>query len=308
MKQLIQRRPVAVFMVATMILTYPIGIAALIGLQPVQDMMPDWVRYDLVTGSVSRFAPTIVALILMAVAFGKASYNAWLRQLFRVSVSAWYYFGVFALIIFSWGFASYMAISNEGLSPSELFKSDLSSANMAPFDRLLDYGREVVYITLTNGEETGWRFFMTAVLLVTLRPFAAALVTWVLWSIWHAPILLLGGGGIDLIIAFSILLLPVTILAAWIYIRSESLFLLLLAHGVFNATTEYAFERQFPSMSNVIADNEAAAALYFAIPFGLLTLLILIIDWRTMFSRDPSDNLTGWARTASSCDRKRNGK
>ena len=302
MKSLIQNRPVTVFMVATMILTYPIGIAALIGLQPIQDMMPDWVRDDLITGSTSRFAPTIVALLLMAIAYGPSAFASWLTQLVRVNVSWKYYLGMFSLITLSWAVASFAVVEASGRSMEEVFASDFASTGLTVLDRVADYGREIVYITLTNGEETGWRFFMTAVLLVSFRPLPAALVTWVLWSVWHWPIILLGGSGIDLIVTFTLLLLPVSILATWIYIRTKSLFIVLLAHGIFNATTEYAFERQFPMIAEIVSADEANAAFYFAIPFALVALAVTLVDRRTMFSGGRFEELTSWARVKPEAD------
>ncbi len=295
MKELIRKRPVLVFVVATMILTYPVGIAALIGLQPLQDAMPGWVRDDFITGATSRFAPTIVALCLMGFAFGGGSFREWFRQLTRVNIDLRYYGGVFVVVVLGWAFASWAVVRHQGLDVPELLAADLNQSGFAWFGRVVDYVREVAYVTLTNGEETGWRFFLAAVLLVTLRPIAASLVIWMLWSIWHWPIVLLGGGGIELVAAFTVLLLPVSILAMWIYIRTESLFLLLVAHGVFNATTEYAFERQLPQISEIVAEHEGLATWCFAAVLALIAVVVVLIDRRRLFGREVRSGWISWA-------------
>ncbi|MBI1392305.1 MAG: CPBP family intramembrane metalloprotease [Alphaproteobacteria bacterium] len=303
MRQFILRRPVMVFMVATMILTYPIGIAALIGLQPVQDAMPGWVRDDLVTGSASRFAPTIVALSMMAAAFGGASFRAWFRQLIRINVDFRYYIGVLVALIFGWAFATYAVLNSQGLDAADLLARDLHQQGVTLLDRVADYLGEVIYITLTNGEETGWRFFLTTILLVTFRPISTALLVWILWSVWHLPIIVLGGGELELLAAFIALLLPVSILATWLYIKTESLFLLLIAHGVFNATTEYAFERQLPEIGQIVANHEALATWYFFAPLALIAAIVVTVDHRLFLRKYAEESLVGWARLRHTVDR-----
>lgn len=295
MKSLLARRPVTGFMILTMILTYPIGIAALIGLQPVQDMMPEGVRDDLITGTVSRYAPTIVALVMMAMLYGPPAFRAWLAQLFRVNIHPAYYIGVVAVPIIGWALSSYLVITGSGADALSLLAADLNSPAFTLVDRLADYGREIAYVFATNGEETGWRFFLTAVLLTRMRLFPASLVIWALWSFWHWPILLLSGGGISVIAAFTVLLLPATLLASWMYARTRSLFLMLFAHGVFNATTEYAYARQFPEMASITSQHEGLGALYLGGVLGIIAIIVVLRD-RELFFRDTDPMKDGgWA-------------
>ncbi|WP_394692954.1 CPBP family intramembrane glutamic endopeptidase [Hyphobacterium sp.] len=298
MIQLLARRPVTIFMILTMIVTYPLGIAALIGLQPLQDIMPDGIRDDLITGTVSRYAPTLVALFMMATVYGTPAFRAWLAQLFRVAVHPAYYLGILLIMIAGWAIAAGLVASGSGADVSALIETDLASSDFTLISRLIDYGREIAYVFVTNGEETGWRFFLTAILLTRMRLFPASLVIWALWSFWHWPILLLSGGGLNVIAAFTVLLMPATLLASWLYAKTDSLFLLLFAHGVFNATTEYAYARQFPGLEAVTSQYEALAALYMAAVFGFIALIVVARDRALFFqTANPIDD-GGWASRA----------
>lgn len=89
------------------------------------------------------------------------------------------------------------------------------------------------------GEEIGWRGFLVQAL-APLGKWTCALVTGVIWGIWHAPLLLLGYnfhdrgiGGILLMVLFCI---PVGACFMWLRMRSETVWPAAIAHGSMNAS------------------------------------------------------------------------
>ena len=92
---------------------------------------------------------------------------------------------------------------------------------------------------LAFGEELGWRgyLFPTLAFLGTRR---AAIITGVVWTCWHTP-LLLGYTFSNFqhawigIPFYALLLLPVGIFLAWLKVRSASIWPSTLGHGMFNA-------------------------------------------------------------------------
>lgn len=89
------------------------------------------------------------------------------------------------------------------------------------------------------GEEIGWRGFLVQAL-APLGKWTCALVTGVIWGVWHAPLLLLGYnfqdrgiGGILLMVLFCI---PVGAFFMWLRMRSETVWPAAIAHGSMNAS------------------------------------------------------------------------
>ena len=267
--------PVTVFFIATLILTYPGGIVAYLSLSPVQELLPDWVRGDFLTGTVSRYAPTIVALTMLALVAGKGSLTLWWQSVLQYRMRWYHVLTIFALIPLAWCFAVVMTLYGESGSTA-ILGSELRDGGWTVLGRIGDYLGEIVYVTLTNGEETGWRFFLLTILLVRFRLATATLALGVLWAIWHWPILALSGGGPTLFLAFSAVILALSFIMSWIYRETGSLLGILMFHGVVNATTEYAFARQLPETAEAIAAHEHVAATWFALFLGIAALVVAI--------------------------------
>lgn len=95
------------------------------------------------------------------------------------------------------------------------------------------------------GEEFGWRSY----LLLRLGPLggiSAAIITGVVWGLWHAPVIALDGYnypghpwlGVVMMVVFTV---PLSMIFAWLRFRSGSVWPSTLAHAAFNAQAGFAF-------------------------------------------------------------------
>lgn len=96
----------------------------------------------------------------------------------------------------------------------------------------------------TFGEEFGWRGY----LLPRLSPLGgvqAAIITGIVWGLWHAPIIILNGYnypghpwlGVVLMVIFTVSL---SMIFSWLRFRSGSVWPSTLAHAAFNAQAGFA--------------------------------------------------------------------
>jgi len=96
----------------------------------------------------------------------------------------------------------------------------------------------------TFGEEFGWRGY----LLPRLSPLGgvqAAIITGIVWGLWHAPIIVLNGYnypghpwlGVVMMVIFTVAL---SMIFAWLRFRSGSVWPSTLAHAAFNAQAGFA--------------------------------------------------------------------
>lgn len=292
-KSMAMNWPVVVFFIATLILTYPVGIGAYLALIPVQEMLPDWVRGDLLPGTISRFAPTIVALAMLALVAGKESLALWWRSILQWRMRWVHVLTIVALIPLAWAFAVMLTLYGESGSAASV-NVELQSGGWTVVGRLADYLGEVVYVTLTNGEETGWRFFLLTLLLVRYRLATATFLLSGLWAIWHWPIIAMTGGALDLILSFSVVIVALSFIMSWIYRETGSLLGILILHGVFNATTEYAFERQLPETAQIIAAHEHVAAGWLGLFLGVVALIILATRRALFFGKYEPHETDSW--------------
>jgi CAAX protease family protein len=102
----------------------------------------------------------------------------------------------------------------------------------------------LINMIFTFGEEFGWRGY----LLPRLSPLGgiqAAIITGVVWGLWHAPIIILNGynypghpwSGVVMMVVFTIAL---SMIFAWLRFRSGSVWPSTLAHAAFNAQAGFA--------------------------------------------------------------------
>jgi membrane protease YdiL (CAAX protease family) len=90
----------------------------------------------------------------------------------------------------------------------------------------------------TLGEEIGWRGFLIFELRKVMSFKALAIVSGVIWAIWHFPIInLMYGRGDDLLLhmgAFTIMILGVSVILAYYTFKSNSLWPAALYHSIHN--------------------------------------------------------------------------
>lgn len=133
-------------------------------------------------------------------------------------------------------------------------------------------------------EEIGWRAWLLPRLLDRMGARSAVVVTAIVWALWHIPFMLSGIQHIDGVSPLTLVFtLPFGILVAglilgWLWLRTESIWLVSIAHGSLNAWGQYAFK--------YMQDPRVPGADARAVSGGFLALLAvgLVLLWRI----DPS--------------------
>jgi membrane protease YdiL (CAAX protease family) len=121
-------------------------------------------------------------------------------------------------------------------------------------------------------EEIGWRGFLLPNLQKKHTPFASSIIVGILWGVWHLNFM----GGILGFILYTITIIEMSILMSWVYNKSNgSMLLMTLWHLVFNLSSHIFLWDRFGLQLFIVE----------GIVFGILCLLILIIERKTYFSK-----------------------
>ena len=101
-----------------------------------------------------------------------------------------------------------------------------------------------INMLFTFGEELGWRGYLLP-RLTPLGEVRAALIVGVVWGLWHAPLIVLGGldfpghpwTGVGMM---AVATTPLSMILAWLRLRSGSLWPAALAHAALNAQAGFS--------------------------------------------------------------------
>ena len=136
------------------------------------------------------------------------------------------------------------------------------------------------------GEEIGWRGFLVPELARTMPFHRVALLSGAIWSVWHYPILLFADYNAGTpawfgLLCFTVMVVGIAFVFAWIRIESGSVWPAALLHGSHNLFVQGVFDRLTSDTGAtkwIIGEFGAALALV-AVAAGWLT-------WRR-FARSP---------------------
>jgi membrane protease YdiL (CAAX protease family) len=127
-----------------------------------------------------------------------------------------------------------MSTLGSGQNPLEVVPRPLRFPVVA-FQVLLT---SIIATPLLWGEEFGWRGYLQ-IHLMARRPLLAAIITGVIWGIWHYPINLQGYNypdnrilGLFIFPVFTVLL---SIILGWLHLKTGSIWSASLAHAATNA-------------------------------------------------------------------------
>ncbi|MFV0252140.1 MAG: lysostaphin resistance A-like protein [Beutenbergiaceae bacterium] len=200
--------------------------------------------------AVMMFTPTVASLVVMRFMLRPAHPSRYLG-LTGVSIKRTIIVGLLATV--GWlclGFAAMLAADVVGV-----ISVDWSNPTLAlPVDQLPDDLTEQALILVTFaalpanvviasipafGEELGWRGFLTTAL-APLGFTKAALLSGVLWGIWHAPIILLGYNfarpGLDGLLLMCGFTISVGVLLQWARYYTRGVWAAAIGHGALNAS------------------------------------------------------------------------
>lgn len=192
------------------------------------------------------FGPTLSALILTAVLFGREGLRQLLDRLSPSQVGMRSY-----IIAISLPFLIIIVALIIGILMSDPFPTNLAgSAWILPL--LIESGR-ILFFGGPLGEEIGWRGFALPRLLDGRSAFRASMMLGLVWGIWHAPIYFVSGSGQNdmlrsggsfamLFPAFVAWTLGLAVLFTWIYkMTNGNLLVAILFHTAVNTAVFLPF-------------------------------------------------------------------
>jgi membrane protease YdiL (CAAX protease family) len=106
----------------------------------------------------------------------------------------------------------------------------------------------IIVSVLAVFEEIGWRAWLIPQLAGRIGARRAVVVSAVVWGIWHMPFALAGISFVPGVpILLTAIILPVGIIGTglvlgWLWVRTQSVWLVALAHGALNDWGQYAFK------------------------------------------------------------------
>src|SRR5918998_2162459 len=204
---LVRRHPLASFFVLAYALTWP--------LVPLVSVSPLW-------GFPALFGPALAALVVAALADGRAGVKDLLGRVVRWRVGA----GWYAVAL---GLPAALALAAAGLHLALGVDSSIRFGGLS----LLSF---VVFVLIV-GEELGWRGYALPRLLVGRSALAASLILGALWGAWHLPTFFVVGApqhGLP-VSAFVLLTVAYSVVFTWVYLHTRgSVLIATLLHGAIN--------------------------------------------------------------------------
>jgi membrane protease YdiL (CAAX protease family) len=142
-------------------------------------------------------------------------------------------------------------------------------------------------------EEIGWRAWLLPRLHDRMGPRSAVVLTAIIWALWHVPFQLSGTQHIDgvspvkLALTFPFGIMIVGLIFGWLWLRTENVWIVSVAHGSLNSWSQYAFK--------YMKDAPATDSDLLALAAGGLALLFVgsVLLWRLPGS--PSGTLASGA-------------
>ncbi|HKW87560.1 MAG TPA: CPBP family intramembrane glutamic endopeptidase [Candidatus Acidoferrales bacterium] len=167
------------------------------------------------------------------------------------------------------GYADFKAIPHNAFAQTAA-RLGLHSTASAPgyFLVLATYGAFMA-CTRALGEELGWRGFLVPQLAKVTSFRGVALISGVIWSLWHYPLILFAnynGAGPRWysILCFTVMVIGISFLFAWMRLKSGSFWPCMLLHGSHNVFIQAFFDpltRPAPLTNYMIGEFGAGLAI-----------------------------------------------
>ena len=212
---------------------------------------------------------SIVARLAFHEGFGDVSFRFGGREGGRAMLLAWVYPVAVGVLTFGAAWATGLARFQPPLPPqSHLYTVSAAGNLLTSFFFTATLGTVVSCIS-AFGEELGWRGYMLTRLIVAgvSKP---VLVSGLIWALWHVPLILNGQYAAGLHPRLSAILFVIGVvadayLAAYVRLRSGSVWPAVLYHGAWNAIIQGTFDRA--SVGTPLAVGES----------GWLTVMIAVV-------------------------------
>lgn len=244
------------------------------------------------TGIFAAFSPAIAAIIVRK----GITREGFADMRLKVKHHYWVYYLValifpFIIVVFIVFIAVSLAISEPDFTFQRYFATDLPNTGLPddiiprsfPILLFLTPILALLFTPILLGEEFGWRGYLQVKLLAD-RPLYAAIVTGVIWGIWHFPQTLLGYGFPDSRI-IGLFILPVTtillsIFYGWLQRKTDSIWAPSLAHAAHNSISGLILMLLFIGGPNWIFLSHFGILTW--IPLGLICAWIILTSQLTL--------------------------
>ncbi len=202
----------------------------------------------IVLTTIGAAGPSLVALVLARVWYGRDAVRSVLRRYASWRVSGWWYLAAAGLVpAIALAASALHGTLGDGtglVSPTSVLARIVARMGMVPALAILPAILVSQLISSPLLEELGWRGFALPLLQRRHTALAAALVVGVVWAAWHLPLWSAYGGRIPVAMAT---LVTYSVLATWILNGAHGSMLLAV---VFHASLNTAM--------NVISSRETA--------------------------------------------------
>lgn len=175
----------------------------------------------------SIFTPSIVALILTAMAKGKRGlYVLFVQQTVQKTAFKW-------LLLSLLGFPILASLAVLSILNFDISGFQLRTTQLLP--------QVLVIVLIAIGEEYGWRGYLLPRLMKRFSVFYSSIILGLIWGFWHFPAYLIGTGTPQEMSFFVFLLWVIlgTLFISWIYYYTQSVLTSILAHISANAAFNY---------------------------------------------------------------------
>jgi uncharacterized protein len=280
----VRTRPILSFVVLAFGITYGIGLPWFYLTEPIERSLR--LPEELISLAFMRAGPTLAGLLVIVLVAGRSGIRIWLRRLFHWRVHPGYYALLAAIVVGAFAATNFVIFRAQDVLASSDLATDRDWGAIA-----WSYAKEIAYITVTNGEETGWRFALMGLLLSQMRLLPTVIITGGIWALWHMPAFFMFGQAV-LWYPLIPICLAYSVIYGWLYQATGSLFIVVLAHGAANATY-HTFEQHFTELSSRWDAIEPLGDWAFAGVSVIVAMLVITFRGRLFFGATPETTSSG---------------
>lgn len=196
--------------------------------------------------------------------------------------------GVAYLLPIGYATTAYLSVWCAGLAPADFagfLRASQRSLHLGTGAGVLNAVLILTFGVLQSaasatGEEIGWRGFLVPVLAARLNFTGVALVSGLIWALWHYPLILFGTYSSSApkwvaLLCFTVMIIATGALAAWLRLKTGSVWPAAMLHACHNAVIQWLFDAM-----TVETGRAAWFAGEFGIALAIVSILFAIPFWR----------------------------
>ncbi|MHA1954212.1 MAG: CPBP family intramembrane glutamic endopeptidase [Candidatus Heimdallarchaeaceae archaeon] len=202
------------------------------------------------------FGPTFAAIITISYYQGKEGLKDFGKRLIRFKVKFYWYLLVFFLpvIVYSIPIIATLIVGN----PNNYSYFDVSSWG-------INFSVIIINIVFAGlAEEPGWRGFAVPEMNKKQQPIVTGIIVGVFWAVWHLLAYIYGGRPWSTFPQFIFTVTIISCIYVWIYMRTESIPLMIIFHVMHNLSNRVFIQYHKPIWGGLI--------------YLLILIVIVILD------------------------------